>query len=199
MFRPVLPLRYDGTADPAGFLQAYSEAIRMAGGDDKVMASWFHMALAGEPRAWFFGLPESSVASWGELCDLFVACFAVPALPAVAALLGGLRASVSDRHIKQFIRQAGAAPSPPGGAAPEAVLTFDSSDHPASPVGAGALPMLCTPTICSVAVTKTLIDGSAGLNVLSVEAFGLLHVPHGRLRPTKPFFGVVNGSTGPLG
>ena len=44
-----------------------------------------------------------------------------------------------------------------------------------------------TPTICNVAVTKTLIDGGAGFNVLSVEAFGLLHVPHSRLRPTKPF------------
>jgi hypothetical protein len=41
--------------------------------------------------------------------------------------------------------------------------------------------MLCTPTICNVAVTKTLIDGGAGLNILSVEAFGLLHIPHGRL------------------
>ena len=57
--------------------------------------------------------------------------------------------------------------------------------------------MLYTPTICNVAVTKTLIDDGAGLNVLSVEAFGLLHVPHGRLRPTKPFSGVVDGSTCP--
>jgi hypothetical protein len=39
MFRPVLPLRYNSAADPAGFLQAYLEAIRMAGGDDKVMAN----------------------------------------------------------------------------------------------------------------------------------------------------------------
>src|SRR5215216_181655 len=59
--------------------------------------------------------------------------------------------------------------------------------------------MLCTPTICNVAVTRTLIDGSTGLNVLSMEAFGLLHVPHGWLRPTKPFSGVGDGSTRPLG
>ena len=59
--------------------------------------------------------------------------------------------------------------------------------------------MLCTPTICNVEVTKTLVDGGAGLNVLSVEAFGFLHVPHGSLRPTKPFSGVVDGSTCPLG
>ena len=87
----------------------------------------------------------------------------------------------------------------PGWAAPKADLTFDSGDHPATTAGAGALPMLCTPTICNVAVTKTLIDSGARLNVLSVEAFGLLHVPHGRLRATKPFSGVVDGSTCPLG
>ena len=59
--------------------------------------------------------------------------------------------------------------------------------------------MLCTPTICHVAVTKTLIDGGAALNVLSVEAFSLLHVPLERLRPSKPFSGVSGGSSSPLG
>ena len=59
--------------------------------------------------------------------------------------------------------------------------------------------MLCTPTICNVAITKTLIDGGAGLNMLSVEAFGLPHVPHERLHPTKPFSGVGGGSASPLG
>jgi hypothetical protein len=59
--------------------------------------------------------------------------------------------------------------------------------------------MLYTPTICNVAVTKTLVDGGAGLHILSVEAFGLLHVPYGRLLPTNPFSGVVDGSTSPMG
>ena len=59
--------------------------------------------------------------------------------------------------------------------------------------------MLCTPTICQVAVTKTLIDGGAGLNMLSVEAFSLLHVPLERLHPSKPFSGVGGGSSSPLG
>ena len=59
--------------------------------------------------------------------------------------------------------------------------------------------MLCTPTICNVAVTKTLFDGGSGLNMLSAETFGLLHVPPGGLCPTKPFSGVGRGSTSPLG
>ena len=61
------------------------------------------------------------------------------------------------------------------------------------------LPMLCTPTICNVAVTKTLIDGSAGLNLLSVEAFSLLHVPLERLSLSKPFSGVGGGTARSLG
>ena len=83
--------------------------------------------------------------------------------------------------------------------APEADLTFNSDDHPSNPAGSGALPMLCTPTICQVAVTRTLIDGGAGLNVLSVEAFILLHVPLERLQPSRPFSGVGDGSTASLG
>jgi hypothetical protein len=163
------------------------------------MANWFPLALVGEPRAWFLGLPESSVASWKELCDLFVVRFAAPAPNTVVALLDGSRAPPLGRHIKQFIRQAGVAPSPPGWVATESSLAFDSSNNPTSTAGVGALPMLCTPTICNMAVTKTLIDGGAGLNVLSVEAFGLLHVPYSRLLPTKPFSGVVDGSASPLG
>ena len=59
--------------------------------------------------------------------------------------------------------------------------------------------MLCTPTICHVSITKTLIDGGVGLNMLSVEAFSLLHVPLEKLRPSKAFSGVGGGSARPWG
>ena len=42
---------------------------------------------------------------------------------------------------------------------------------------AGVLLMLCSPVISNVQVTKTLIDDSAGLNVLSVDTFYNLQVP----------------------
>ena len=38
-FKPDMPPRYDGTADPLAFLLAYEEAVLKAGGDDKVMAN----------------------------------------------------------------------------------------------------------------------------------------------------------------
>ena len=51
-------------------------------------------------------------------------------------------------------------------------ITFDSSDQLKCTATSGSLSMLCSPIISNVLVTKTLIDGSAGLNVLSVEMFG---------------------------
>ena len=59
--------------------------------------------------------------------------------------------------------------------------------------------MLCTPTICNIAITRTLIDGGAGLNVLSVDTFDNHQVPYDQLQPTKPFSGVTDGSTTPIG
>ena len=50
-FKPNMPPRYDGAADPVAFLLAYEEAVLKVGGDDKVMANWLPMALAGKPRA----------------------------------------------------------------------------------------------------------------------------------------------------
>ena len=70
--------------------------------------------------------------------------------------------------------------------APKADLTFSSDDHPTNTACSGALPMLCTPTICQVAITRTLIDGAAGLGMLSVEAFDLLCIHLERCNPAGP-------------
>ena len=59
--------------------------------------------------------------------------------------------------------------------------------------------MLCSPVISNMQVTRTLIDGGAGLNVLSVETFDNLQVPYDQLQPTKPFSGVTDGSIVPIG
>ena len=148
-------------------------------------------------------MPKSSLTTWEGLRILFITRFGEPAAPIVAALLGGSQAPPSDRHVKPYFCQIVAASkrpgAPPGWAAPEADLTFDSEDHPTSTVGSGALPMLCAPTICHVSITKMLIDGGASLHVLSVKAFSLLHVPFERLRPSKPFSGVGGGPARSLG
>jgi hypothetical protein len=78
-------------------------------------------------------------------------------------------------------------------------IGFDEEDHPASTRGMGTIPLLCTPTIDNVAVNRTLIDGGAGLNIISVEIFEKMHMPYHWLMPTRPFFGVIEGSTMPIG
>ena len=67
---------------------------------------------------------------------------------------------------------------------PKAGLTFSSGDHPSNSACSGALPMLCTPTICQVAITRTLVDGGAGLSMLSVEAVNLLRIPLEWMQPS---------------
>jgi hypothetical protein len=54
------------------FLQQYAAGIRSAGGDGRVMASWFMMATKGEPCRWLYGLPPRSISSWRNLCECFL-------------------------------------------------------------------------------------------------------------------------------
>ena len=59
--------------------------------------------------------------------------------------------------------------------------------------------MLYSPIISNVVVTRTLIDGGAGHNVLPVGTFNNLQVPYNQLQPTKPFSGVTDDSTASIG
>ena len=74
-FKPDLPPRYDGTPDPAEFLQLYKLSIEAANGDEKVMESWFPMALKDGARSWLLNLPPGSISSWDEMRGRFVANF----------------------------------------------------------------------------------------------------------------------------
>ena len=67
--------RYDGTPDPAEFLQLYELSIEAANGGEKVMANWFPMALKDGARSWLVNLPLGSISSWHEMRDHFVANF----------------------------------------------------------------------------------------------------------------------------
>jgi hypothetical protein len=78
-------------------------------------------------------------------------------------------------------------------------IGFDEEDHPISTRAVGTIPLLRTPTINNIAVNRTLIDGGAGLNIISVEVFEKMQVPYHRLMPTRPFFRVAEGSTTPIG
>jgi hypothetical protein len=75
-FRPHLPEKYDGSTNPSEFLQVYITAITVAGGNEAVMASYFHVALTGPARTWLMNLTPGTIQSWGELYAQFTANFA---------------------------------------------------------------------------------------------------------------------------
>nr|ABA97129.1 retrotransposon protein, putative, unclassified [Oryza sativa Japonica Group] len=60
-FRPTTTEKYDGSVNPAEFLQIYTTGIEAAGGDDRVMANFFPMVLKGQARGWLMNLPLASV------------------------------------------------------------------------------------------------------------------------------------------
>jgi hypothetical protein len=78
-------------------------------------------------------------------------------------------------------------------------IGFDEEDHPISTKAVGTIPLLCMPTINNITINRTLLDGGAVLNIISVEVFEKMQVPYHRLMPTRPFFGVTEGSTMPIG
>ena len=50
----------------------------------------------------------------------------------------------------------------PGSPQSQNPIVFDSGDYPKSTSTVGTIPLVCTPTINNIAVSKTLIDGGAG-------------------------------------
>jgi hypothetical protein len=65
--------------------------------------------------------------------------------------------------------------------------------------GAGILPLVTAPTIANVRLHHVLIDGGAGLNLISYAAFKQLQIPESRLVPSRPFSGVGPTPVFPLG
>ena len=70
-FKPGPNEGYDGSTNPIEFLQIYTTAIEVAGGDEKVMANYLPTVLKGSARTWLVNLPNGSIYSWEELCDVF--------------------------------------------------------------------------------------------------------------------------------
>ena len=110
---------------------------------------------------------------------------------------------LSQRIFKQFAREVNAVLPKLEATRPlrwsTCAIMFSSVDQLKCAATTGALPMLCSPVISNVLVTKTLIDGGAGLNVFSIETFDHLQVPYDQLQPTKPFSGVTERSTTSIG
>jgi hypothetical protein len=72
----------------------------------------------------------------------------------------------------------------------ETPIGFDASDCPKSMAGAGQPPLLVSSTIANIKLYHVLINGGVALNLISLTAFKKLHIPMGKLQPSRPFSGV---------
>jgi hypothetical protein len=78
-------------------------------------------------------------------------------------------------------------------------ISFGVSDCPENMAGAGILPLITAPVIANLKLHHVLIDGGAGLNVISHAVFKQLQILGSRLGPSRPFSGVGPQLVYPLG
>ena len=62
---------YDGTTDPALWIEDFLLHIHMARGDDLHAIKYLPLKLKGPTRHWLNCLPENSIGSWEDLADAF--------------------------------------------------------------------------------------------------------------------------------
>jgi hypothetical protein len=83
----------------------------------------------------------------------------------------------------------------------ESPTTFDQTDHPNSIPRNGRIPLIVNPLVGMTRLTKALMDGGSGLNLMYLDTFEGLGLTHDqRQRNLHPFYRVVMGSSlSPLG
>ena len=93
----------------------------------------------------------------------------------MATIYGGASAPPCPQKAKLLWREVCAATLAHEGTRPmkwsDTPITFDQGDHPSNTAGVGLPPVVVTPMICNIGVGRTLVDGEAGLNLLSPEVF----------------------------
>jgi hypothetical protein len=78
-------------------------------------------------------------------------------------------------------------------------IIFDEEDHPDCTTAVGCLPLLVSPTIHNLKVTKMLVDGRAGLNLISPKVISKLQIADEELKVTGTFQGINPGRSHPKG
>ena len=83
----------------------------------------------------------------------------------------------------------------------ESLITFDQTDHPSHIARPGCYSLIVEPIVHKKCLTKVLMDGGSGLNILYVDTLDTMHIPRSELRPvSSPFHGVILGTQAyPLG
>ena len=71
-FKSVNIESYDGTTDPAVWIEDFLLHIHMARGDDLHAIKYLPLKLKGPARDWLNSLPTDSIGSWEDLEDAFL-------------------------------------------------------------------------------------------------------------------------------
>jgi hypothetical protein len=74
-FKPSRIDKYDGSTNPAEWLEVYRLTIEAAGGDSYIMANDLPVCLLALARTWLQGLPMGSACSWSHFCRQFISNF----------------------------------------------------------------------------------------------------------------------------
>jgi hypothetical protein len=119
-------------------------------------------------------------------------------------MYGGSSELVSRRDVKTLRREVFSVKPGAPKVAPHqwwrsTTISFGPSDYPENMAGAGVLPLVTAPTITNIKLHHVLIDGGAGLNVISYAAFKQLQIPESKLDPSRPFSGVGPHPVYPVG
>ena len=77
----------------------------------------------------------------------------------------------------------------------ESPITFDQRDHPSCVARPGRYPLVIDPIVCKKRLTKVLMDGGSGLNILYVDTLTAMRIPWSELHPvSSPFHSVILGT-----
>jgi hypothetical protein len=119
-------------------------------------------------------------------------------------MYGGSSELVSRRDVKTLRREVFSVKPGAPKVAPHqwwrsTTISFGPSDYPENMAGAGVLPLVTAPTIANIKLHNMLIDGGAGLNVISYATFKQLQILKSKLDPSHPFSEVGPHPVYPVG
>ena len=112
-------------------------------------------------------------------------------------IFGGSDAIYSKRQHKVRYREACVAETfvPSFLSWSESLITFDQRDHPSHVARLGHYPLVVDSIVCKKRLTKVLMDGGSGLNILYVDTLDAMRIPRSELRPvSSPFHGMILGA-----
>jgi hypothetical protein len=73
-------------------------------------------------------------------------------------------------------------------------ITFDRKDHPDHIPQPGHFPLVVDPIIGKTCLSRVLMDGRSGLNLLYTETYEAMGLSRAAIRPSSaPFHGVIPG------